>query len=87
MGQKGIYEVRDRMVSHLAFQGGSELVKTMCLKVLGGAGIRDIHNGDVVDFFTNGEVIHVRVLCLLDSCCGNFVLEAHSVGKYQQDGG
>ena len=69
------------MVSHFSFQGGIKLVKPARLKVLGGACIRDIHNGDVVDLFTNGEVINGRVLRLLDSCCSNFVLEAHSVGK------
>ena len=69
------------MVSHFSFQGGSELVETMRVKVLGGAGIRDLNNGDVVDFFPNGEVIHVPILCLLDCYCVSFLLEANSVGK------
>ena len=81
LGRNGIYEVRDRIVSHFSFQGGSKLVKPTCLKVLGGAGIRDLYNGDVVDFFPNGDGRHVCVLRLLDSCCTNFVLEAHSVGE------
>ena len=51
--QKGIYEVRDRMVSNFAFQGGSELFEPTCLKVMGGAGIGGLHNGGVVDFFPN----------------------------------
>ena len=69
------------MVYHFFFQGGSELFEPTRLKLLGGAGIRNLHNGDVVDLFTNGEGRHGRVLLLLYSCCGNFVLEAHSVGK------
>ena len=69
------------MVSHFSFQGGSKLVETMRVKVLGGAGIRDLNNGDVVDLFPNGEGRHGRVLLLLYICCGNFVLEAHSVGN------
>ena len=74
MGQKGVYEVRDRMVSHFPFQFSSELVEPTRLKVLGGAGIRDLHNGDVVEFFPNGEGRHGCVLRLMDSCYGNFVL-------------
>ena len=54
--------------------------------MLGGAGIRDIHNGDVLDFFPNGEGRNGNTLRIMDSCCGNFVLEAHSVRNYQQDG-
>ena len=69
------------MVAHFAFQGGSELVEPARLKVLGGAGIRDIHNGGVVEFFPNGEGRHGCVLRLLNICCGNFVLEANSAGK------
>ena len=68
------------MVSHFSVQGSSELVEPTCLKVLGDAGIRDLHNDNVVDVFPNGEVRHGHVMRLLDSCCGNFVLEAHSVG-------
>ena len=68
------------MVSHFSFQGGIELVEPTRLKVLGGAGTRDLCNGDVVDFFPNCEERHGPVLDLLDSCCGNFLLEAHSVG-------
>ena len=86
MGRKGIYEVQDRMVSHFAFQGGSELVRPTRLKVMGSAGIRDLHNGEVMDFFPNGEGRHDRVLRLLDSCCGNFVLGAHSVGNSRSGG-
>ena len=74
------------MVSHFPFQGGSELVKPTRFKVLGGAGIRCIHNRCVVELFPNVEGRHGRVMHLLDSCCGNFVLEAHSVRNYQQDG-
>ena len=69
------------MVSHFSFQGGSKLVEPTRLKVLGGAGIRDLHNGDVMDFFPNGYGRHGRVLRLLDSCCSNFLLESHSVWK------
>ena len=69
------------MVSHFPFQFSSELVKPTRLKVLGGTGIRDFHNGDVVDFFPNGEGRYGCVLRLLDRCCVNFVLEAHSVGN------
>ena len=79
LGRKGIYEVQNRMVSHFSFQGGSELVKPTRFKVLGGAGIRYIHNRYVVELFPNVEGRHGRVMHLLDSCCGNFVLEAHSV--------
>ena len=79
MGRKGIYEVQDRMVSHFSFQSGSKLVKPTRLKVLGVNGIRDLHHGDVVDFFPNGEGIHVRVLRLLYICCVNFVLEDRSI--------
>ena len=39
------------------------------------------HNGDDVELFSNGEGRNGRILRLLNSCCGNFVLEAHSVGK------
>ena len=81
MGRKGIYEFQDRIVSHFYFQGVSNLVKTTRLKVMGGAGIRDHYNGGVVDLFTNGEGRHGHVLSLLDSFCGKFVIESHSVGK------
>ena len=57
------------------------MVEPTRINVLGDAGIRDLHNGDVVDFFPNGEGRNGRVLHLLDSCYGNFLLEAHSVGK------
>ena len=69
------------MVSHFSFQGGSKLVKPTQLKVMGGNGIRDFHNGDVVELFPNGEGRHGSVLRLLDSCCRNVVLGDHSVGK------
>ena len=52
MRQKGIYEVQYKMVSHFPFQCSSELFEPTRLKVLGGAGIRDLNNGDVVDFFS-----------------------------------
>ena len=68
------------MVSNFDFQGGSELVELKRLNVLGGAGIKDLHNGDVVDFFANGEGRHGRVMYLLDSCCGNFLLDYYSAG-------
>ena len=42
------------------------MVEPTRLKLLGGAGIRDIHNVDVANFFPNGEGIHVRVIRLLD---------------------
>ena len=69
------------MVSHFSFQGGSHLVEPTRLKVLGGAGIRDLHNGDVVEFFPNGEGRYGRVMRLLGSFCSNSVLESHIVGK------
>ena len=47
--------------------------------MLSGAGIRDLHNGDIVDLFPNGDGIHGRVLHLLDSCCGKILLGARSV--------
>ena len=34
--------------------------------------------------FFNGEGRYGHVLCLMDICCDNFVLEPHSVEKYQQ---
>ena len=57
------------------------------LKCWGSAGIRDLHNGYVVEFFPNVEGRNSCVRCLLDICCGNSVLKAPSVGKEQQDGG
>ena len=74
------------MVSHFSSQVGSELVKPTRPKVLGGAGIRDLHNGGAVEFFTNGEVIHGHVFCLMYRCCGKFLMEAHSVGDSSSRG-
>ena len=62
------------MDSHFSFQGCSELVKPTRLKVLGGAGIRGLHNGDVVEFFPNVEGKHGCVMRLLDIFRGDFVL-------------